>query len=436
MNSKTLTGMIALSALLLVGAQITAPDRGTSGSQTAEDQENAFPALMERPGDIASVYVQAADHSLRLERRAEDGSPAWLVAESQGEPLGYPANPKKVNALLFDLGRIQFLEPRTANPAFYDRLEVEAPSTPGAKSRLVRVEDREGENMAALILGKPGPDRGTGQDGKTVYVRDPQQEQAWLAAGELDAPGKALDWMQTGVLNMREDRVQRVIFRPGQDDSFTLERNSPDEKPFRIPEIPAGRALRPGQAVESLAFGLEYLDFEEVKARPQGFDVTSLPVAVRYIAFDGLVVDVRLMDDDGANWTLFQARYDDGQAKKYSAIRKNIEEKETGTATDNPEKNQKSSETPDETSTESENMNNPSAIAENEGDLPENIADAKEEAINTDRLVRNWMYRLPSWKQERYSARLEDLLEPVTPAPEADPARAGQEDAAPERPLQ
>ena len=71
--------------------------------------------------------------------RGEDGS--WAVAEKDG----YPADVEKVRQTLISLAEARIVEPKTANPDFYDRLGVEG------------VEDEAAGGLAVMLTGADTP---------------------------------------------------------------------------------------------------------------------------------------------------------------------------------------------------------------------------------------------------------------------------------------
>ena len=146
----------------------------------AGQPEPMFPGLIDRVNEVQTVQVTGGSAGLTLERTPAG---SWVVKERGG----YPAEAQRVRELALGLANLTLVEAKTARPERLGRLELDDPSKPEAKSRRVELLDKDGKALASAVVGKTKFGLyGAGRAG--VYVRRGGEEQAWLAAGELDVP--------------------------------------------------------------------------------------------------------------------------------------------------------------------------------------------------------------------------------------------------------
>ncbi len=169
------------SLILLLAATVGAggcwrswrsPPAGSGVSRAGPDQR-ALPGLADKLGEVASVEVRA-------HRPRTDLCPRRRQLARRRKRATTRPTPGKIRRIVLALADMTLVEPKTAKPDLYPRLEVEDPGK--GKSTLVTIKDKSGAALARLIVGKQRYDRlGEGNDG--VYVRKPGDPQSWLARG-------------------------------------------------------------------------------------------------------------------------------------------------------------------------------------------------------------------------------------------------------------
>ena len=296
MSPKSFAVLAGAAALSLGLAAWAVVDRDVP-VVSAPASQALFPRLLDHVNDVRAVKLVTPDGPLTVQ--GADGV-HWTLAEKGG----YPVEQKQIRDLVLALANLQLLEAKTDDPKLLKRLELEEPGAEGAKSRSVTLDDTAGKPLAAAVVGKPKPGLyGGGRGG--VYVRRAGDNQAWLAAGELDLPSDALALLNHEVIDIPQAQVARVTLQPAGGEPILLQR--PDAKTTAFTTdapLPEGRALDSAK-VEELAGTLANLTLEDVKP------ASALPVPAdashaRFETFDGLVVDVTLVrvgDGDAAeNW--------------------------------------------------------------------------------------------------------------------------------------
>ena len=294
MQSRSLI-LLASATAVLVAIAIVVLATGDRGVSRAAPGQPAFPALAAKLGEVASVTVSRNGTTMTLIR---DGD-SWLVAEKGN----YPANAAKISQIVRAMADLTLVEPKTQNSDLYSRLEVEDPGN--GKSALVAVKDKSGGDLAQAIIGKRRYDRlGAGNDG--VYLRKQGEAQAWLARGTLDPSGDPASWLDRQIIDISEKKIAKVTLTQADGTKLVISRAAPDAK-FAVEDAPDGTKFKSESTISGPAAALETLDLDDVK--PAGeLSVPDKEVMKAYFTtFDGLTVDVRLMERDKSNWIAISA---------------------------------------------------------------------------------------------------------------------------------
>jgi hypothetical protein len=287
--------LLAAAALALVVLAVVAIATGDRGVSRAAPGERAFPALAAKLGDVSSVRIKRNALSLTFVRDGDN----WLVAEKGN----YPAAAAKVRQIVLALADAVLVEPKTQKAEFYPRIDVEDPGS--GKSTLVTLKDKSGATLAEMIIGKRRFDRlGTGTDG--IYVRKLGDTQAWLARGSLEFSDQLSSWLDRRILDIPEKRIAKATLTQPDGTKLVISRAKPEDK-FTVEGAPADAKFKSETTTSEPAMTLESLDLDDV--RP----VAEMPVpekdvvAASFTTFDGLTVDVRLLDKDDMHWVALSA---------------------------------------------------------------------------------------------------------------------------------
>jgi hypothetical protein len=294
MHARSLI-LLASATAALVAIAIVVLASGDRGVSRAAPGQSAFPALAARLGDVASVTVSRDGTTMTLIRDGDN----WLVAEKGN----YPANAAKISQIVRAVADLTLVEPKTQNPDLYPRLEVEDPGN--GKSTLVAVKDKSGGDLAQAIVGKRRYDRlGAGNDG--VYLRKPGEAQSWLARGTLDPSGDAASWLDRQIIDISEKKIAKVTLTQADGSKLVISRSAPEAK-FAVEDAPADAKFKSETATSGPATALETLDLDDVKPAGELPVPDKNVVTASFTTFDGLTVDLRLMERDKADWIAISA---------------------------------------------------------------------------------------------------------------------------------
>lgn len=276
--------------------------------------------------------------------RGEDGS--WSVAERDG----YPADVEQVRQTLISLAEARIVEPKTANPDFYDRLGVEG------------VEDEAAGGVAVTLTGAEvpvnvivGDTEGTSQ----VYVREADQAQSFLVDRNPDVGNETTDWLATEILAIPGDRMARVTVTHPDGEVVSVSKADPEQSNFDLEEMPPGRELQYASVANVMGNVLSSLNLQDVEPRTD----TDEPVTVtEFVTFDGLAITAESVEREDEPWVAFRAEF------RAPAEESEPEDDETGGT------------------------------------------DVAAEALELDRRLSPWRFRIASFQFDQMTRRLDDLL--------------------------
>ena len=303
---------LASATAVLVALAIVALAIGDRSVSRAAPGQSAFPALAGKLGEVALVSVSRNGSTMTFIR---DGD-GWLAKE-KGD---YPANAGKITQIVRAMADLTLVEPKTRKPDLYPRLEVEDPGK--GKSALVTVKDKSGAVLAEVIVGKQRYDRlGGGNDG--VYLRKPGEAQAWLARGSLDPSGEPSSWLDRQILDISEKKIAKVVLTQPDGAKLVISRATPEAK-FAVEDAPADAKFKSESTTSGPATAFETLDLDDVKPAAELAVPDKDVVDASLTTFDGLTVDVRLVERDKTNWVAISAA---GSGAPAEAEAKKIEDK-------------------------------------------------------------------------------------------------------------
>lgn len=297
-SARALAGL-GIAAVLAVFAAVASQPADTGPSAAAED-EPVLPELDRQTLEaVDGLEVTAAGSGATLERR-ESG---WHVAELDG----YPADRARLERALVQLSELVKKEPKTAEESFYGRLDLQDPSqsdSSGLKATVLQ----GGETVAALIKGKSYEPGFGGTPG--VYVRRPDGERAWLAAGALDTlSAQPTTWVDTQIVDIQSGTLAEVALSGGPRETPLVFRRGEEEGAQLQPAGDLEVANR--SPLETAATVVATLEFQDVQAR-DNLAAGSGDVAARYVTQEGLTVTLDHRTVEGEHWITLAAEAGEG----------------------------------------------------------------------------------------------------------------------------
>lgn len=255
---RTVTLLGSLTLLTAIGAAVAMVDR-LSEVRTEVQAETLYPEFDRRASEVHQIEVIRADDN-------EDGTisivrtgDGWILQQRDG----FPARTDTVRKLLFDIGQLELIERKTADPGRFDRLELRDVAQEGSRSSRLVITTADGETLVDLHVGKRRDSLSGGDP--MVYVRRTDEMQTYLAEGSLEIKGKAPLWLFREVVDVPQTAIQRARIVTAEGDRTELERVSADGRDFRIVDLAQDRTVDSQYAVNNAATVLDKLMFDDVR---------------------------------------------------------------------------------------------------------------------------------------------------------------------------
>lgn len=301
MRRRTLLALGGAAAAAVGGAILLTPDRASPPPASASDL--AFPGLAPRLANAATIEVQRHDGTLLVRRAGE----AWLLPAK----ADYPVRAERVRELLVGLTELRLTEPRTANPEMLDRLGLDDPSRPAATSSLLRVLDAQGAAIAELVVGRRRV-RVQGNVPESVYVRRPDETQAWLAEGRLPLDADPNLWIDRDLANILRDRVRGATVNRQGEAPLNLRRGTDTDAALAVLE-PTETPELDEISLDEVARGFEFLTFLDVR---KAAEIPGERIGEgRFELTDNLRITVVAHKDGETLWATLSAEGDEEAAR-------------------------------------------------------------------------------------------------------------------------
>jgi len=371
MNPKAFVGLAAATLVVIAAAAFSIVDH-YGAVQTVGSEQRVFPDLIDRLNDVAEIEVKLHDDAFIMKRKGDK----WMMTNRDNHPV----RQQKVSKALIQLSQLNLYEPKTKMEKWYPRIDVEDVAAKDAESKHLRLADASGGTIAEVILGKDqyfmsGPAK------RGVYLRRPGEDQAWLASGMLEVGKFARDWVVRDIMDIHSKRVRSVETIAADGARLVVSRDKPGDKNFKIENMPEGAKLesRALGNMRDMASALSVIDLNDVlPAERMAFSGDKASKAVLR-TFDGLVVEVSLLQKGEDYWARFKASTD---PSSFIAPGEG-----GGKETKGGEK-----------------------AGETDKGRPRGADEVKKEAQVINARVGGWAYEVPYYKGNPLGTRLEDLL--------------------------
>jgi len=306
MRSSHLILLSAVTSLAVIGAAISL---GTNVGPSLPERngEAVYPGLKDALPSISQVRLKTPLIDFTFE---SDGA-LWRVKERDG----FPADMQKLAETVFALSDLTYVEPKTANPERYARLQIEDPFAEGAASRGIQIMGSNGDVLVDLIAGRRKFDLSSGTATRGLYIRKPGDDRGWLAAGTLSLSDDAETWLDEVLLTIDPMRMRRAVLVHRDGERVEIVRGAASD-PYRAITIPKGSTPKKESSRANIATVLENFTLHDVARLSDLSFVGGENVDTLFETFDGLTVSARLLraasdGDEAQYWAMISARADD-----------------------------------------------------------------------------------------------------------------------------
>jgi len=270
-----------LATLGLVAAAAVSVANRPAATVIPTDRPFVFEGLGEQLNTAYSVEIQTAERKFTIQR-VDD---RWGVAELKG----YPASFDKLKTMIVELSQLRYLEPKTADAARFDRLELRDVTAKGAKSKKVSVKDKAGKVLAEGLIGKRNEDLfGTGKGG--VYMRIAGKKETWLIEGIVSTGEGPSDWVSKKILDISGGAMKRLQVNSPKGGHVAVSRKTATDKNFTLEDLPAGKRQRGEWETNQMPKAFENLTLIDLK-RAEQVKFGAGTYKGSFTTFDGLVIN-------------------------------------------------------------------------------------------------------------------------------------------------
>jgi hypothetical protein len=291
MKPRTFVTLAAVTGIAVIAAT-TAATLHSGQNARATAGEAFLPAVAEDMSAIAGITLQDNEHKVSAVRR--DGK--WFLT---GDLEGYPASVAEIRELLVGLADLRRLEPKTALPDRFVKLQVNDVTDEEALGKRVTLTGQGGEQIADLIVGKAWFGQ-VGLDKSGRYVRSLDEDRAWLALGDLAVGARVKNMVETRIVpELSQADIRRVTVTQPDGSEVVVERQKPMQQ-FTLLDMPEGRELRTPQITGSFANAMESMRLDNILPASEAPIEDGKAVTLAVETFDNETVILRVQGDDEA----------------------------------------------------------------------------------------------------------------------------------------
>lgn len=384
--------LIAVGAAVLVQEPVEEPLR---------EGGRFFPGLLATVNNVQKVLVRARDYQVTLVRKGND----WSIKEKGG----FPAAQENVRGLIIGLARLEKIEAKTTNRDLYSELGVQGGDELAAGAMLVELVGENDKQLAAVIIGKYKAAPGGGAAAQ-VYVRRPDDNQAWLVEGNVPRTVAVRDWLQSEIINLARSRVRAVSVMHADGEQVTVSKAKPEDADYQL------QGLAPDEQVESVydvnrivdsLVSLSAVDVLPASAYREGGGKTGA-ATIKLSTFDGLQVLLRVERSGDSVHVRLSASFDEASAWKGRDV--------SATGDDNTKQDPAAQASKPAQGAEAD------AVEKPRSDMKP-AAEVRQEVAEMNKQWAPWVYQVPAYSVDNLAVRKSDLLKKATADKNNDPAK-------------
>ena len=267
----------------------------------AQSGEKLLPGLLDRLGDVSRIEATHKGETVTL--ALADGS--WSVTDRDG----YPAETSEVRGLLVGAAELVRVEPKTAQPDRYKKLELGDPADAEGESFGYAMKDAAGDTVGDLVVGKRRFVSATTPDTDEYFVRVPGDPQAWLVTGKIPRNRRALDWLRREVTKIDQVRVRRAAVIHPDGTVVRVSKSSPKDSDFTLAGVPDGFEVEEAFSVHAIGTALATFTLTDV-ARLEEVDFGGEGLEAVAETFDGVRLTARTTTVGDRTFVRMAAEFD------------------------------------------------------------------------------------------------------------------------------
>ena len=303
MNARSFQILIGIAAVAVILALVTVSQQPRFESSDVAG-ERVFPALVTDINKLKTVVIRHREGTFTIDR-AEGG---WQVRDRDN----FPADSKKLDELLIKIVRMAKLENKTSLADRYERLDLQEPDAKDSRAKEVKLLDKDGKELAALVIGKRKFTLGSKEGG--TYIRRPGDPQTFLALGELSPGEKMRDWLVRDIADIKDKQIKSVTVTHPDGETVRVGKTAVEDTSFKILNLPAGMEPASDFAADDFGRVLSVFLLDDVRKDTANSLPTDKTIKAEFEGFDGFKVLIDYAEVDGQNWVKIRGEAPAGQS--------------------------------------------------------------------------------------------------------------------------
>ncbi|MCK5877390.1 MAG: DUF4340 domain-containing protein [Candidatus Marithrix sp.] len=292
MNIKSFSVLIIVTIAVVIAAISL-----TQTEVVPLEKGKLFPKLATTIDQVKIVNMKTNTETITMTR---DENWNWRMREKHD----YPIEANKVNNLLLAMTELTILDAKTSNPEFYAKIGVDDESTQDSQSTLLTLQTDSDTTLANIIIGNSQVAK-IDSTRNEIYVRKPDDKQAWLVLGKLSVEEKLIDWLERQIVNIDNNKVHQINISNGEE--FSIFKATPDDDEFQLAALPVNAKIKMPYVLKNIATTLSNLEFDDVIAA----DTLELDpkITAVFTTFDGLEITMQITKLNEKNYATFTAKF-------------------------------------------------------------------------------------------------------------------------------
>ena len=136
------------------------------------------------------------------------------------------------------------------------------------------------------------------------YVRRASEAQSYMINRDPELGESAADWLDTALIDIQSERVRSVSVSHPDDERVTVSKATAEQENFDVADVPSGRELLYPSVANVMASVLQNLSLEDVE-RAETLEMPA--IVTEYQTFDGLAITAESFERDDGAWIRLSA---------------------------------------------------------------------------------------------------------------------------------
>jgi len=297
--------LIILLVCIIGGAAFYFSDQKSEKFADQESGRIFASGLTAKVNDIKKITVKNKSSTSNFVLQGD----AWVMSEKDN----YPVQFGKIKQLILNIADLQTLESKTSNPTSYGKLGVQAVGEAGSiDSKQVILFDKADNVVLSLIVGKT---KSSSQAGlSSLYARKDSEKKSWLLKGQVTLPANDTDWLEKSIINIAQDRIQKVSIS-NKENKLAFNKNEKKDEKFTLSNLPSNLELKSDNELKTIAGALQNLSFNNVKAS-SSFEKDGKEIAqAEFITFNGLSLFVSTTEVENKHYIWIETKADESNTE-------------------------------------------------------------------------------------------------------------------------